>query len=136
LLPLLVVVVVVVSFLLLVVPVVFDRLMATKLFQAPTVSDILGDSLTKLSVEYWGPDSSKRAAYSADIVEQLWTSDIVPSLQSRQVSRLILLELSHYLENYLWPNFDAASASLAHLLSIMVMVNEKRRENVEAAWGM
>ncbi|EDO30755.1 predicted protein [Nematostella vectensis] len=35
-----------------------------------------------------------------------------------------------YLERYLWPSFNAEKASLSHLLSIMVVVNEKFREGV------
>ncbi|KAJ4711514.1 hypothetical protein OWV82_017526 [Melia azedarach] len=45
----------------------------------------------------------------------------------------MILEVSQYLENYLWPNFDAESASFEHVMSIILMVNEKFRENV-AAW--
>lgn len=33
-------------------------------------------------------------------------------------------------EKYLWPNFDAATASDAHVLSLVLMVNEKFREQV------
>jgi len=43
----------------------------------------------------------------------------------------MLLEFSQYLENYLWPNYSA-DATDAHLLSIVVMVNEKFRERVPA----
>lgn len=32
-------------------------------------------------------------------------------------SRLQLLEFSAYLENYLWPNFDAERSSTEHLMS-------------------
>ena len=38
------------------------------------------------------------------------------------------LEFSHYLERFLWPGFVAAEASTAHVLSIVLMVNEKLRE--------
>lgn len=44
----------------------------------------------------------------------------------------MLLELSHYLENYLLPFFDPATATDAHVLSIVALVNEKCRENVPA----
>lgn len=43
----------------------------------------------------------------------------------------MLLEFSQYLENYLWPNYST-DASDAHVLSIVVMVNEKFRERVPA----
>jgi hypothetical protein len=36
--------------------------------------------------------------------------------------------------SFLWPNFDAAKASKAFLMSMIIMVNEKFRTNVRA-WG-
>lgn len=41
-----------------------------------------------------------------------------------------MLEISQYLENYLWPNYSK-DANHAHLMSIVLMVNEKFRERVE-----
>jgi hypothetical protein len=46
--------------------------------------------------------------------------------------RLQLLEFSSYLESYLWPFFDAASASKAHVLSIAILINQKFKEGVGA----
>jgi len=43
----------------------------------------------------------------------------------------MLLEFSQYLENYLWPNYGPPATD-AHVLSIVVMVNEKFRERVPA----
>jgi len=48
--------------------------------------------------------------------------------------RVQLLEVSQYLEAYLWPNFDGAAASWEHVMSIILMLNEKFREGV-LAWG-
>lgn len=42
----------------------------------------------------------------------------------------MVLEFSQYLENYLWPNYKS-EASYAHMLSIVIMVNEKFRERVQ-----
>lgn len=42
-----------------------------------------------------------------------------------------MLEFSQYLENYLWPNFKTETTSRAHVMSIVVMLNEKFRERVE-----
>jgi hypothetical protein len=42
----------------------------------------------------------------------------------------MLLEISQYLENYLWPHFDAATASFEHVMSMVMMINEKFREGV------
>lgn len=42
-----------------------------------------------------------------------------------------MLEFSQYLENYLWPNYNHETATRAHTMSIVVMVNEKFRERVQ-----
>lgn len=42
----------------------------------------------------------------------------------------MVLEFSQYLENYLWPNYNK-DASRAHMMSIVVMLNEKFRERVQ-----
>lgn len=59
-----------------------------------TVSDILGDELTKLSLEYWAGPQKK--PYSAEIVERVYKTELAGSHFS--LSRIMLLELSHYLE--------------------------------------
>lgn len=43
-----------------------------------------------------------------------------------------MLELSQFLENYLWPNYKTGSSSHAHIMSIVVILNEKFRERVPA----
>lgn len=43
----------------------------------------------------------------------------------------MVLEFSQYLENYLWPNYNT-NASHSHMMSIVVMLNEKFRERVQA----
>lgn len=45
----------------------------------------------------------------------------------------MILEFSQYLENYLWPNYVSENASFAHMMSIVIMLNEKFRERV-APW--
>ena len=42
------------------------------------------------------------------------------------------MQVSQYLENYLWPNFNEETSSPAHILSIAAIVAEKARENVPA----
>lgn len=37
----------------------------------------------------------------------------------------MILEVSQYLENYLWPYFDPLTATFEHVMSIIIMVNEK-----------
>lgn len=45
----------------------------------------------------------------------------------------MILEFSQYLENYLWPNYVSSNATFAHMMSIIIMLNEKFRERV-APW--
>ncbi|KAK3223703.1 hypothetical protein Dsin_010728 [Dipteronia sinensis] len=37
----------------------------------------------------------------------------------------MILEVSQFFENYLWPYFEAATASFEHVMSMILMVNEK-----------
>ena len=133
---------------------------------ALTMSDITTDELTKTAEANWSAAalaSGKPPAFDPKVVQRIYTSELggaaagPPSLR-----RVQLLEISQYLENYLWPNFDPASASVAHVMSIIgesvgvggvgtrarpicirtqpraptllpaVMVNEKFREGVPA----
>lgn len=41
------------------------------------------------------------------------------------LQRVMILEVSQYLENYLWPNFSPETASFEHVMSMILMVNEK-----------
>lgn len=43
----------------------------------------------------------------------------------------MVLEFSQYLENYLWPNYNN-NATHSHMISIVIMLNEKFRERVQA----
>ena len=45
---------------------------------------------------------------------------------------ITVLELSHYLENYLWLRFEPSLVTKPLLMSIVLMVNEKFREHVPA----
>lgn len=41
------------------------------------------------------------------------------------LQRVMILEVSQYLENYLLPNFSPDTASFEHVMSMILMVNEK-----------
>ena len=85
---------------------------------------IAGDSLTKVADENWSAAAQIRGqppAFNPILVDEIYkrelngTSKLPPKLK-----RVMLLEISKCLENYLWPNFDAETASDAHILSILV----------------
>ncbi|EDO34933.1 predicted protein [Nematostella vectensis] len=100
---------------------------AAKRGNFPTVEQISSDSITQLAQKYWSKDG-KKLKFDPKVIEQIYKEEIKGNKFS--VRRLMLLEFSQYLERYLWPSFNAGKASLSHLLSIMVVVNEKFREGV------
>ncbi|XP_053613810.1 RNA helicase aquarius isoform X2 [Plodia interpunctella] len=56
----------------------------------------------------------------------------IKEVSSFSVRRIMMLEFSQYLECYLWPHYEAGKATHAHMMSIIVMINEKFRERVQA----
>lgn len=70
----------------------------TASFNAPSVQDILQDTLTKISLEHWAPGSAKKSTFKPEVVEQIYKDEI--SAPGATTSRLMLLELSFYLEKY------------------------------------
>ncbi|KFM82461.1 Intron-binding protein aquarius, partial [Stegodyphus mimosarum] len=102
----------------------------TKSEPLPTVAQIDADTVTQLANKYWAPHIFKqRVEFDSSIINDLYTDEILGS--GFAIRRIMLLEFSQYLENYLWPNYKD-NASHAHMVSIVIMVNEKFRERVPA----
>ena len=68
---------------------------------APTVEEIVRDRLTQLSLQYWAgaPD---QLPFDPKIVEDIYTEELSAP---NPFSRIMLLELAHYLEAYESPQF-------------------------------
>ncbi|XP_037949503.1 RNA helicase aquarius [Teleopsis dalmanni] len=95
-----------------------------------TVSQISSDVIWQLASKYWSPETKgKHLPYDAKIIENIYTQEILAQNQASR--RIMMLEFSQYLEEYLWPNYVREKATHAHLMSIVAMVNEKSRERVE-----
>lgn len=99
-----------------------------------SATQIATDKLTKIAAANWSHAARTAAeppAFSPDLVRSIYQDELMgasgPSLR-----RVMVLEISQYLESYLWPHFDPASATFEHVMSILLMVNEKFRENVPA----
>ena len=87
--------------------------------------------MTKFANEYWSPQTAKKhLEYSAEVIEDIYKKDLKTTSESN-VRKVMMLEFSQYLENYLWLHFNE-TASTAHVMSIVYMVNEKFRERVPA----
>eukprot|EP00898_Chlorokybus_atmophyticus_P006825 jgi/Chlat1/7143/Chrsp57S06803 len=96
----------------------------------PTLQQIEDDALTKIARENWPVGAKERPAFKPAIVETIYKDELSGKIN---LQRAMLLEISQYLENYLWPHFDPETATYAHVMSIILMINEKFRENV-LAW--
>ncbi|CAH1983375.1 unnamed protein product [Acanthoscelides obtectus] len=95
----------------------------------PTIEQISADRITELAEKYWAPHSKeKHLDFDPNVIEDIYMQDIRGSNFS--IRRIMVLEFSQYLENYLWPNYKPG-ASYSHMLSIVIMVNEKFRERVQ-----
>ncbi|KAJ2953282.1 hypothetical protein O0L34_g867 [Tuta absoluta] len=96
----------------------------------PTLAQINADRITQLANQYWSPQTKdNHLPYDASIVEQIYQTEILGN--NFAVRRIMMLEFSQYLENYLWPHYSE-QATHAHMMSIIVMLNEKFRERVPA----
>ncbi|XP_012830701.1 PREDICTED: intron-binding protein aquarius-like [Erythranthe guttata] len=102
-----------------------------------TLIEIQRDRLTKIAAENWAKtaDSGPKKPFSPDLVNEIYYTELTVKAGRKPVplQRVMILEVSQYLENYLWPNFSPETASFEHVMSMILMVNEKFRENV-AAW--
>ncbi|XP_030854514.1 RNA helicase aquarius isoform X2 [Strongylocentrotus purpuratus] len=98
---------------------------------APTVQQLNADFLTQLGSRFWAPNSpTPHMPYDPNVIEDVYKKELLKNKFA--VRRIMVLEFSQYLENYLWPNYDSEKSTSSHLISIAVMINEKFREGVSA----
>ena len=106
------------------------------------MADISADKLTKLAEANWSARAlastgGKPPAYDAELVARVYREELGGGADKPPTLRRVqLLEITQYLENYLWPHYAAGAAGPAayeHLMSVVVMVNQKFREQV-AGW--
>ena len=97
---------------------------------APTVEQIQADNLTELAKQYWAPHSAqKHKPFDPKVIDMVYNDDLKKT--EFTIKRIMMLEFSQYLENYLWPNLNE-DATREHILSIVLIFNEKFRERVPA----
>ncbi|EFA84916.1 intron-binding protein [Heterostelium album PN500] len=113
-----------------------------------TVSSVISDRITQISAQHWlSGDQSATNEYQSQLVHDLLYNDILNESNNNRDRTLALLELSHYLENYLWPHFkkqhnnnnsnkdskDSNNNVNNDLIwSIIIMINEKAKEGISA----
>ncbi|KAG0259623.1 hypothetical protein BG011_002514 [Mortierella polycephala] len=94
----------------------------------PTVKDMQNDSIAVLAEAWSSQDIAKDL--DAQVIERVYHDELVKNNFS--ITKLTLLEVSQYLEKYLWRHYDPEQSLPIHVLSIVLMVNEKFRSRVEA----
>ncbi|KAG0314080.1 hypothetical protein BGZ99_008372 [Dissophora globulifera] len=97
----------------------------------PTVRDMQTDSIAELA-ETWTKTDEVTGQYDAAVIERVYKDELVKTDFS--IAKLAVLEVSQYLEKYLWPHYEPGQSPTIHVLSIVLMVNEKFRSRVEP-WG-
>ncbi|KAG2495214.1 hypothetical protein HYH03_006820 [Edaphochlamys debaryana] len=101
-----------------------------------TVTEIATDRVTKLAQKNWSNEARSQPEpppFKPELVKSIYRDELGgSSSRGPGFKRVMLLEISQYLENYLWPNFDAETATFEHVMSIVLMVNEKFRESIPA----
>ncbi|KAL5700077.1 hypothetical protein ACHQM5_025575 [Ranunculus cassubicifolius] len=98
-----------------------------------TLDEIQRDKLTKIAAANWAKSSTQLLApFNPHLVKEIYQTELFVKTGEKTVPlhRVMMLEVSQYLENYLWPNFHPENASFEHIMSIILIVNEKFRENV------
>ena len=77
-----------------------------------------------MAEENWSTAAQSAAeppTFRPELVEEIYKRELGGGSASPQkLKRVMMLEISQYLENYLWPYFDADTASTAHVMSILV----------------
>jgi len=92
----------------------------------PSLNEINKDDITQISKKNWFTPTAVQ--FASKLVEQLYVAHVA---NGNEPHKVMILELSHYLENYLWPNFKNDS-SKEHIISIVAMINEKFRETLSS----
>ncbi|KAJ0430527.1 putative intron-binding protein aquarius [Helianthus annuus] len=97
-----------------------------------TLVEIQRDRLTKIANENWSKSATnnEKPPFSADLVKEIYETELLVKEDGRvrrtvPLQRVMILEVSQYLENYLWPNFDPETSSFEHVMSMILMINEK-----------
>lgn len=95
-----------------------------------TLSEILRDRLTRIAEANWlitGDPARPKNSFDPELVKKIYETELLVKEGQKPVplQRVMILEVSQYLENYLWPNFDPETATFEHVMSMILMVNEK-----------
>ena len=98
-----------------------------------TLATIESDSITKIAAKHWSGKMNSK--FDESVVQKIYTDELGGGTQTQNLQRTQILEISQYLEKYLWVHFEVETSSKTHVMSIVAMVNEKFRQSVDAWVG-
>ncbi|KAK9672173.1 hypothetical protein RND81_12G081900 [Saponaria officinalis] len=96
-----------------------------------TLSDIQCDRFTQIAAATWLPTTTTVSAttrqFNPSLVVEIYRTELTVKSGKKTVplQRVMMLEVSQYLENYFWPNFDPKTATFEHVMSMILMINKK-----------
>ncbi|KAJ3213844.1 hypothetical protein HDU67_002387 [Dinochytrium kinnereticum] len=102
---------------------------------APSVREIEGAGITALAEENWKVPpkvTQKNQKALNELALRIWREEIVGS--GFDLRRVMMLEFSRYLENFLLPLYTPTKSPEELLLSIVQMINEKFRHGLDNVW--
>lgn len=79
--------------------------------------------MTALALKHWA-NSDGGGNFNLELVSKLYGELLIGG----DLSQLVMLETTKYLESYLWPNFEQGINSRVFMLSCVWLINEKFRE--------
>ena len=89
--------------------------------------------MTKFANEFWSPQTIKKhLEYSADVIEDIYKKDLNTASESN-TRKVMMLEFSQYLENYLWLNFTENATKVKIFLDPVSVLKEAPISNFSFA---
>ena len=97
-----------------------------------SIDELHKDPLFNLASKNW-ENLEKKPKFDIKLVSKIYKEELSTT---NMIAKAAILEISRYLENYLWPNYTSKKkASKEHLISIMIMINQKHNDKLKS-WGI
>lgn len=114
------------------VPLKAEKINDMKMGMAPgralTLEEIQSDELTKVANANWSSGAlENKVPFDPELVKEIYRGKLEVKAGNKAVplKTVMLLEISQYLESYLWPNFDGENSTFEHVFSVILLINEK-----------
>jgi len=98
----------------------------------PTLKDVVSGEFADFAKKWSGKTKDgEKPEFDAEVVNKIYASLKRANFDHNQI---MALEFNSYLERYLWPCFDAETATPANLMSIALLINQKVSDASISAW--